>query len=541
MLTHTHAWKSLEQHAVALKPRHLREFFAEDRTRFDRFSIRHKKLLLDFSKQRITRETLRLLHALAETADLNGWIMRMLAGEFVNHTEQRTVRHMDLRAGEDAPAEVKQVLERMANFCDAVHSGRWRGFSGERVTDVVNLGIGGSDLGPRMVVQALSSVHLPDITVHFVSNLDGADLARTLRRLNPRTTLFVVASKTFTTLETLANARTARDWLLAAAGQSSSAVEKHFVAASTNLKATRDFGINDSNVFEFWDWVGGRFSLWSAIGLPIALAIGFDNFQSLLAGANDMDRHFVGAGLDQNMPLTLALLSLWNTDFYRATSQGIFPYSQSLAEFPRYLQQLEMESNGKYYDRSGQYIDVPTCPIIWGEAGTNGQHSFFQLLHQGGQLVPGDFILLGKSDYPLPGHHTALVANCLAQSAALAFGQTAEEAAKAGIPKELIAYRTFPGNQPSNMIVLGELTPFTLGQLIALYEHKVFCLGLFWDLNSFDQWGVELGKSLASQLIPVVHGDADGYCFDSSTSGLITHLRQFRDSLNNRPFTGRSS
>lgn len=527
MLTKTPAWKALEQHAVTLKPRHLRELFAEDRNRFDSFSIRHKNLLLDYSKQRITRETLGLLHNLAETADLNGWIMRMLAGEFVNHTERRTVRHMDLRAGEDAPAEVKQVLERMAKFCDAVHSGRWRGFSGERVTDVVNLGIGGSDLGPRMVVQALSSEHLPDITVHFVSNLDGADLAKTLRHLNPETTLFVVASKTFTTLETLTNARTARAWLLAAASNSNSAVAKHFVAASTNLKATRDFGINDNNVFKFWDWVGGRFSLWSAIGLPIALAIGFHNFQSLLAGANDMDHHFVSTGLDQNMPLKLALLSLWNTDFYRASSQGIFPYSQSLAEFPRYLQQLEMESNGKYYDRSGEHIDVPTCPIIWGDAGTNGQHSFFQLLHQGGQLVPSDFILLGKSDYPLPGHHSALIANCLAQSSALAFGQTAAEASKAGISSDLVPYRTFPGNQPSNTIVLGELTPFTLGQLIALYEHKVFCLGLWWDLNSFDQWGVELGKALASQLIPVVRGEADGRNLDSSTSGLIAHLRQF--------------
>jgi glucose-6-phosphate isomerase len=416
----------------------------------------------------------------------------------------------------------------MGNFCDSVHSGIWRGFSGECITDVVNLGIGGSDLGPRMIVQALTALHQPDINVHFVSNLDGADLASTLTRLNPRTTLFVVASKTFNTLETLTNARTARDWLLAAAGQTTGAVAKHFVAASTNLKATAEFGIADENVFEFWDWVGGRFSLWSAIGLPIALAIGFRNFTELLAGANNLDQHFLSAPAEKNLPLTLALLTLWNTDFLHAASHGIFPYSQSLSLLPRYLQQLEMESNGKCYDRNGQRISVPTCPIIWGEAGTNGQHSFFQLLHQGGQPIPSDFIALGKSDYPLHGHHTALLANCLAQSAALAFGQTSEEALASGIPEALLAYRTFPGNQPSTTLVLGELTPYTLGQLIALYEHKVFCLGVLWQINSFDQWGVELGKVLASRLTPVVRGEADDNTMDSSTAGLITHLRQFR-------------
>ena len=528
MLRTLPAWQALAEHAQSLRPTHLRELFAGNPARFDHFSLRHGKLLLDFSKQRVTEETLARLRQLAQELRLDAWTARLRAGEAINHTEGRAVRHMDLRAGDSAPPEVKAVLSRMAAFCDAIHSGTWRGYSGDCITDVVNLGIGGSDLGPRMVVQALSAQHQLDIKVHFVSNLDGADLASTLAHLNPRTTLFIVASKTFSTLETLTNARTARDWLLAAAGQTAGAVAKHFVAASTNLKATREFGIADENVFEFWDWVGGRFSLWSAIGLPIALAVGYRNFTELLAGAHNLDRHFLDAPTDANLPLTLALLSLWNTDFLNAASHGIFPYSQSLSLFPRYLQQLEMESNGKLYDRAGDPVDVPTCPIIWGEAGTNGQHSFFQLLHQGGQPIPSDFIALGKSDYPLHGHHTALLANCLAQSAALAFGQTAEEARASGIPEHLLPYRTFPGNQPSTTLVLGELTPYTLGQLIALYEHKVFCLSVLWGLNAFDQWGVELGKVLASRLTPVVRGEADDHTLDSSTAGLITHLRQFR-------------
>lgn len=528
MLTQLPAWRDLETHAAEIRKTHLRELFAQDPARFDSFSLRHGKLLLDFSKQRITQETLEKLHALARAVDLEGWKTKLKQGETINHTEQRAVRHMDLRAGDQAPPEVKSVLSRMAAFCDAVHSGAWRGFSGDFITDIVNIGIGGSDLGPRMVVKALSAQHQIDLRVHFISNLDGAHLANKLAGLNPRTTLFVVASKTFTTLETLTNARTARDWLLAAAGQTGGAVAKHFVAASTNLTATREFGIDDANVFEFWDWVGGRFSLWSAIGLPIALAIGYRNFAEMLAGACSLDQHFLNAPAEQNLPLTLALLSVWNTDFLNAASHGIFPYSQSLSMLPRYLQQLEMESNGKLYDRHGDPLDVPTCPIIWGEPGTNGQHSFFQLLHQGGQPIPSDFIALGKSDYPLHGHHTALLANCLAQSAALAFGQTAEEARASGIPEHLLAYRTFPGNQPSTTLVLGELTPYTLGQLIALYEHKVFCLGILWGLNSFDQWGVELGKVLANRLIPVVRGEADDRSLDSSTAGLITHLRQFR-------------
>ncbi|HEX6734170.1 MAG TPA: glucose-6-phosphate isomerase [Azonexus sp.] len=532
-LTDSPPWHALAAHAAHMRQTdlreqfHLRELFAADPQRFAKFSLRHGPLLLDYSKQRVTETTMELLRALAREADVAGWRQRMVAGEAINHTENRAVRHIELRAGDAAPAEVKAVLARIEAFCEAVHSGRWRGYSGDRITDVVNLGIGGSDLGPRMAVQALAACQHPDLRLHFVANMDGADLASTLATLNPRRTLFIVASKTFTTLETMRNARTARDWLLAAAGNET-AVARHFVAASSNLQATGAFGIAPENVFEFWDWVGGRFSLWSAIGLPIALAVGFRHFRDLLAGARDMDGHFLAAPAEANLPLTLALLALWNTDFLASASHGIFPYSHSLALLPAYLQQLEMESNGKHVDRQGDTIEVPTCPILWGKAGTNGQHSFFQLLHQGGQPVPSDFIALGRADFPLPGHHPGLLANCLAQAAALAFGQTTEEARAAGIPEALLPYRTFTGNQPSTMLVLPELTPFTLGQLLALYEHKVFCLGVLWRLNSFDQWGVELGKHLAGRLTPLLVDAADPAeaGLDASTVGLIRHLRQ---------------
>lgn len=526
-LTESPAWQALAAHAKVLRGQHLRDLFAADPTRFEHLSARHDGLLIDYSKQRIVPESLQLLRQLAEQADIAGWKARMQAGEAINHTEHRAVLHTALRAGASAPPEVKSVLARMAVFCERVHNGLWRGYSGERITDVVNIGIGGSDLGPHMAVQALAACQQPDVRVHFVSNLDGADLATMLARLNPRSTLFIVASKTFTTLETITNARSARTWLLAACGDEP-AVARHFVAASSNLKATTEFGIAPENVFEFRDWVGGRFSLWSAIGLPIALAVGFRHFERLLAGARDMDEHFFKTPAESNLPLTLALLALWNTNFLRAHSHGVFPYSQSLALLPAHLQQLEMESNGKHVDRQGLPVNIPTASILWGTAGTNGQHSFFQLLHQGSELVASDFIALGQSDFPLPGHHNGLLANCLAQSSALAFGQTQEEARQAGIPEALLAYRTFPGNQPSTTIVLPELTPFTLGQLIALYEHKVFCLGVLWNLNSFDQWGVELGKQLAGRLAPCLRGEASSELLDGSTRGLIEHLRQFR-------------
>ncbi|MGA9395642.1 MAG: glucose-6-phosphate isomerase [Azonexus sp.] len=523
-LVDTPAWRALAAHAEALRPLDLRALFTADAQRFQHFSLHQDGLLLDFSKQRIDSETLSLLRALADAADIDGWKKKMLAGDAINHTEQRAVRHMALRADKDEPPEVRAVLERMQDFCERVHDGRWRGFAGERITDIVNIGIGGSDLGPRMAARALSAQHLPDLTVHFIANVDGADIAPLLGRLNPRTTLFIVASKTFTTQETLANAHSARAWLLAAAGRES-AIANHFIALSTDLELTRQFGIPAANVFEFWDWVGGRFSLWSAIGLSLALAIGWRQFKQLLAGARAMDKHFVEAPASANLPLTLALLALWNTDFLDAPSMAILPYSQSLALLPAYLQQLEMESNGKQTDREGQPVGVATCPVLWGEAGTNGQHSFYQLLHQGGRTIPCDFIALRESDFPLPGHHIPLLANCLAQSAALAFGQTASEARAAGIPEDLVPYKVFSGNQPSTTLILPALDPYTLGQLIALYEHKVFCLGVLWNLNSFDQWGVELGKRLASKLIPLLEGNADSSAFDASTRGLLAALR----------------
>ncbi|MDP3137984.1 MAG: glucose-6-phosphate isomerase, partial [Burkholderiaceae bacterium] len=376
------AWQALATHAEAIRPQHLRELFAADGERFAHFSLRQDGLLLDFSKQRINAETLALLHKLAETADLKGWQEKMLAGETINHTENRAVRHMALRADKQEPPEVRAVLERLQAFCESIHSGDWRGFAGERITDIVNIGIGGSDLGPRMAVRALAAQQQPDIKVHFIANIDGADIAPLLARLNPRTTLFIVASKTFTTLETLTNARTARAWLLASAGRES-AIAQHFVALSSNLELTQQFGIPAENVFELWDWVGGRFSLWSAIGLSLALAIGWRQFKRLLTGARAMDKHFIDAPPAENLPLTLALLTLWNTDFLGASTAAVLPYSQSLSLLPAYLQQLEMESNGKQTDRDGNPVGAATCPVIWGEAGTNGQHSFYQLFHQG--------------------------------------------------------------------------------------------------------------------------------------------------------------
>ncbi|KAF4513798.1 UNVERIFIED_CONTAM: hypothetical protein B566_EDAN011719 [Ephemera danica] len=503
---------------------HLRELFAGDAQRFAAFSLRHDGILLDFSKQRLTTETLALLRELAVTANLDGWKARMLAGEAINHTEGRAVRHVALRAGDQAPSEVQAVLGRMEHFCASIHDGRWLGYSGERITDVVNIGIGGSDLGPRMVVRALAAWQQPDLTVHFVANVDGADLAPLLARLDPRKTLFIVASKTFSTQETMANAGSARAWLVSAAG-GEAAVARHFVALSTNLEATGKFGIRPANVFEFWDWVGGRFSLWSAIGLPIALAVGWYNFAQLLGGARAMDEHFSTASAADNLPLTLALLTLWNTDFLGSSSHAVLPYSQSLALLPAYLQQLEMESNGKQVGRDGEPVGVATCPVLWGEPGTNGQHSFYQLLHQGGQMIPSDFIVLREADFPLAGHQEKLLANCFAQSAALAFGQTEQEALAAGVSAERVPYHVFPGNQPSTTLLLPRLSPYTLGQLVALYEHKVFCLGVLWNLNSFDQWGVELGKQLAGRLLPLLSEVGDDTAFDASTRGLLAEVR----------------
>lgn len=537
-LSSTSLWKNLKAHQVRLESLHLRDLFAQDAQRFEHFSLRHQGLLLDFSKQRVDASSWSDLLQLAGLAKLFDWQRQMLGGEPINHTEGRAVLHTALRAqpgevffhqGQNVVTDVTAVLARMSDFCDAVHGGRWRGFSGLAIRDVVNIGIGGSDLGPRMATRALTAWHLPDIRVHYVSNVDGADLALTLQQLNPRTTLFVVTSKTFTTQETLLNARTAREWLVAASGDDSS-VAQHFVAVSAQPLAAAEFGIDPANVFGFWDWVGGRFSLWSAVGLPLALAIGFDQFYALLAGAREMDRHFFSAPPELNMPLALALLSVWNTDFLHAQTQALLPYSQSLEFLPAYLQQLEMESNGKQVSRSGDPIGVPTAPILWGSAGTNGQHSFYQLIHQGGRVVPCEFITLKEADYPLAGHQSALLANCLAQSAALAFGQTREEAAALGTPNHLLPYKVFPGNQPSSTLVINRLDPFHLGQVLALYEHKVFAQGVLWGVNSFDQWGVELGKQLASRLMPCLESfDALSPLlldsFDASTRGLLLALK----------------
>ncbi len=508
----------------------LRDRFASEPTRFADFSLQCDGLLLDYSKQRVSREVMAALHNLWHSVEMPAWIARMRAGEAINNSEERAVLHVALR--EPTPrAEVRAVLDKMRRFCDEVHGSHWRGATGEPISDIVNIGIGGSDLGPKMATHALAAHRHPHLQVHFVSNLDAAHLATTLARLNPRTTLFVVASKTFTTHETMTNARSARDWLVAALGEK--AVPHHFVAVSTNLAAVTQFGIDPANAFEFWDWVGGRFSLWSAIGLPLALAIGHDKFMQLLAGGHAMDRHFFDTPVEQNLPATLALLGIWNIDFLGAENLAVLPYSQSLEFLPHYLQQLEMESNGKQVRRDGTTVGCETAPILWGEPGTNGQHAFYQLIHQGGRLIPCDFIALKQADFDLPGHHAALLANCFAQSEALMRGKTLDEAraemTTAGFPAEkinqLAPFKAFPGNQPSSTLILPRLDPYSLGQLIALYEHKVFVQGIIWGLNSFDQWGVEYGKQLAAHLLPMlerrqaVEDTITGG--DNSTTGLI--------------------
>jgi glucose-6-phosphate isomerase len=536
-ILNTPEWKHAERHAHGLRGVHLRDLFAHDPTRFARLSVRWdpgagEPWLLDLSKQRITPETLPILTGLWERADVPGWIARMRAGEPINHTEGRAVLHTALRHtggpvkvdGHDVIPDVQAVLEKMRDFCRAVHSGQWRGATGETITDVVNIGIGGSDLGPRMATQALAAHHLGHLRVHYVANVDSADLATILLGLAPQRTLFIIASKTFTTQETMQNARSARDWLTTTLGEA--AVARHFVAVSTALDKVAAFGIDTANAFAFWDWVGGRFSLWSAIGLPLALAIGFECFEALLAGAREMDAHFFSAPPLENLPALLALIELWNADFMGLQTRAVLPYSQSLGLLPRYLQQLEMESLGKQIDRDGKLVGCPTLPILWGEPGTNGQHAFYQLLHQGGRALSCEFIALKEADFPLPGHHEKLLANCFAQSAALMKGKTLEEAqreldAVPSAPTFLAPYKIFPGNQPSTTLLLPRLDPHTLGALIALYEHKVFTLGVLWHLDAFDQWGVEYGKQIANSLLPMIEGTAPVAEVDSSTAGLI--------------------
>ena len=537
-IVNSSAWAQLQALALSNGTTHLRELFANDARRFERFSIRQEDMLLDFSKQRVSAEVIAALHALWDAAEVPAQIAKMRAGALINHTEARAVLHTALRQsgsepihvnGQDVMPDVRRVLEKMEKICTDIHQGHWRGATGEAIRQIINIGIGGSDLGPRMAARALSSFHQPKLKVDFVSNIDAADLQGVLKNCNPATTLFVVASKTFTTQETLQNAISARAWLVAALGEA--AVAKHFVALSTNLDAVVAFGIAAENIFEFWDWVGGRFSIWSAIGLPLALAIGMDNFRQFLAGAESMDRHFFTAPVDKNLPATLALLEVWNTNFLGAQTRALLPYSQSLELLPRFLQQMEMESNGKHIDRAGNPLECASAPIVWGEPGTNGQHAFYQLIHQGGRLIPCEFIALLAADFDLPGHHEKLLAHCFAQSEALMIGKTSEEASNgvSAAPTDespsLAPYKTFPGNQPSTTLLLNKLTPFSLGQLIALYEHKVFSLGVLWNLNSFDQFGVELGKQLAGRLLPMIEGRTPIAGIDGSTAGLIATAR----------------
>lgn len=537
-LNHTSIWAKLHQHQRATRHMHMRELFAADPERFARFSLSLGPLLMDYSKHRITERTLELLFELAHAARLGDWRQRMRAGERINVSEQRAVLHMALRgqaedefdvAGQPVMGLVLAVRARMAAFARQVRSGNWRGFDGRPIRTVVNLGIGGSDLGPMLVCQALRPFAGP-LDVRFVSNLDGQHLAQTLEGLDPATTLFIVASKSFTTPETLMNAEAARAWLLQVASQAD--VARHFVAISSQTERVCAFGIDPANMFEFWDWVGGRYSVWSAIGLSVMLAIGPEAFEDFLAGARQMDAHFLHAPFAQNIPVILALLGVWYNTFYRAHTHAIMPYDQGLGRLPAYLQQLDMESNGKRVGRYGETLDFDTGPVIWGEVGVNSQHAFFQLLHQGTRLVPCDFIVPMRSHYPIDHHHQALVANCFAQTEALMRGKTEAEvlAELAGLDGDsidlLLPQKLFPGNQPSTTLALDAITPHTLGMLLAMYEHKVFVQGVIWGINSFDQWGVEYGKQLARQIQPELADPAQPLAHDASTNALIAHYRQ---------------
>lgn len=536
-------WQSLARHYSDLKFVSMREQFALDSGRFDRFSVKSGDLLLDYSKNRITQETVDKLIELAEAVNIPEWIERMFSGEMINHTEGRSVLHTALRNrsntpvmvdGQDVMPQVNAVLAKMEKFCSQVHNDEWLGYTGKKFTDIVNIGIGGSDLGPAMICDALEPYALEGMSAHFVSNVDGTDLSTTLEKLNPETTLFVIASKTFTTQETLTNAQSARTWFLKAGNQED--IAKHFVAVSTNAEAVAEFGIDTENMFEFWDWVGGRYSIWSAIGLPIALYVGMDNFERLLDGGHEMDNHFRSQPLTENIPVIMGLLGVWYANFFNTQTQAIVPYDHSLARFPNYMQQLDMESNGKFINREGQRISYKTGPVIWGTPGTNGQHAYFQLIHQGTQLIPVDFVLPINSHYPECDHQSILLANGLAQAEALMKGKTAEEV-RVELSNEgyegkeleaLLPHKVFPGNRPSNILLFPKLTPEMLGQLVALYEHKVFVQGVIWNINSFDQWGVELGKQLAKAILPDLFDGAEISAHDSSTTNMIELIRELR-------------
>ncbi|MEQ6968600.1 glucose-6-phosphate isomerase [Pectobacterium polaris] len=541
----TAAWQALQHHFDAMKDVQISELFAQDSDRFAHFSATFDdQMLVDYSKNRITAETMEKLHALARETELSAAIKSMFAGEKINRTEDRAVLHVALRNrsntpilvdGKDVMPEVNAVLAKMKDFSERVIGGEWKGYTGKTITDVVNIGIGGSDLGPFMVTEALKP-YKNHLNMHFVSNVDGTHIAETLKPLNPETTLFLVASKTFTTQETMTNAHSARDWFLKTA-QDDKHVAKHFAALSTNAKAVGEFGIDTDNMFEFWDWVGGRYSLWSAIGLSIILSLGFDNFEKLLSGAHAMDKHFASTPAEKNLPVLLALIGIWYNNFFGAETEAILPYDQYMHRFAAYFQQGNMESNGKSADRNGNPVDYQTGPIIWGEPGTNGQHAFYQLIHQGTKLVPCDFIAPAVSHNPLSDHHSKLLSNFFAQTEALAFGKSrevveAEFAAAGKSPKEVehvAPFKVFEGNRPTNSILLREITPYSLGALIALYEHKIFTQGAILNIFTFDQWGVELGKQLANRILPELENDSKIDSHDSSTNGLINRFKAWRN------------
>ncbi len=537
-LTQRKAWKALASHQKKIQRVHLRKLFAADADRGTRMTVDAVGLFLDYSKNRITKETLRLLLALARECGLQSRIKAMFRGEKINITENRAVLHTALRApkgasilvdGKNVVPEVHAVLNKMSAFARRVRSGAWKGYTGKRIRNVVNVGIGGSDLGPVMAYEALKHYSDRSMTFRFVSNVDGIDFVEATHDLDPAETLFVVSSKTFTTLETMTNAQSARTWLLAGLGGNPKAVAKHFVAVSTNAEKVSAFGIDTANMFGFWDWVGGRYSMDSAIGLSTMLAIGPENFRKMLQGFHEMDEHFRNTPFDENLPVLMALLSIWNTDFLGANTVAVLPYEQYLKRFPAYLQQLTMESNGKHVTLDGKTVDYQTSPIYWGEPGTNGQHSFYQLIHQGTRLIPCDFIAFGRALTPLGPHHDILLANVFAQSEALAFGKTAAEVKAEGTPAWLVPHRVFEGNRPSNTILADRLTPEILGKLIALYEHIVFTQGVIWNVDSFDQWGVELGKVLAQRIVPELQSKTPPRLkHDSSTNNLIRRYRKLK-------------
>ncbi len=542
--TQTAAWQALQKHFDEMKDVTIADLFAKDGDRFSKFSATFgDQMLVDYSKNRITEETLAKLQDLAKECDLAGAIKSMFSGEKINRTENRAVLHVALRNrsntpilvdGKDVMPEVNAVLEKMKTFSEAIISGEWKGYTGKAITDVVNIGIGGSDLGPYMVTEALRP-YKNHLNMHFVSNVDGTHIAEVLKKVNPETTLFLVASKTFTTQETMTNAHSARDWFLKAAGDEKH-VAKHFAALSTNAKAVGEFGIDTANMFEFWDWVGGRYSLWSAIGLSIVLSIGFDNFVELLSGAHAMDKHFSTTPAEKNLPVLLALIGIWYNNFFGAETEAILPYDQYMHRFAAYFQQGNMESNGKYVDRNGNVVDYQTGPIIWGEPGTNGQHAFYQLIHQGTKMVPCDFIAPAITHNPLSDHHQKLLSNFFAQTEALAFGKSREvveqeyrdQGKDPATLDYVVPFKVFEGNRPTNSILLREITPFSLGALIALYEHKIFTQGVILNIFTFDQWGVELGKQLANRILPELKDGKEISSHDSSTNGLINRYKAWR-------------